>query len=370
MKVLALVSDAFGGHGGIALYNRNVLSALCEHPRRPDVVAIPRLVPNRVEALPENLDFRVRAKDSKMRFVLESARALAEHRRFDAIVASHVNLLPVAEAIRRVSGARLILFVYGIDAWSERDKLTRALVERVDACVSIRDYTLERMAEWARLDGIARFVLPNAIHLERYGRVSAGGMGRRADLVERHGLAGKRVLMTLGRLDDPNFGFDEIIEVMPDLVAEDPSLVYLVVGGGPHQERLADKARRLGVGGHVVFTGMIDDADKADHYRLADAFAMPGSHPTGFDRYPLRFVFLEAMACGLPVVASRPEELRGGVPSPLPNLYVDPLDKEDLKAGLRRALAQGPGPIVPELDRYSYPSFRERLHAIVDQVVS
>jgi glycosyltransferase involved in cell wall biosynthesis len=364
MKVLALVSDAFGGHGGIALYNRNVLSALCEHPQRPEVVAIPRLVPHALEPLPENLEFRVAARGSKVRFVLEAARAFAAHRRFDVVVASHVNLLPVAEAVRSACGARLVLFVYGIDAWSERDRLTRVLVERVDACVSIRDYTLERMAEWARLDGVRRYVLPNAIHLERYGRGE-----RRADLVARYGLAGKRVLLTLGRLDDPNFGFDEIIEVMPDLVREDPSLVYLVVGGGPHERRLADKARSLGVAEHVVFSGKIDDADKADHYRLADAFAMPGSHPTGFDRYPLRFVFLEAMACGLPVVASRPEELRSDADSPLPNLYVDPTDKADLKAGLMKALSRGPGPVVPELDRYSYPSFRQRLHAIFDEVV-
>ena len=56
--------------------------------------------------------------------------------------------------------------------------------------------------------------------------------------------------------------------------------------------------RDLDLNSRVVFTGFIPESEKADHYRLADAYAMP-SWGEGFG-----FVFLEAMACGVPVVAS------------------------------------------------------------------
>jgi glycosyltransferase involved in cell wall biosynthesis len=271
MRVLALVTDAFGGHGGIALYQRNVLQALCEHPSRPHVVAIPRLVPRQPERMPTNLDFRVAAKAGKVRFVAETARAVAVGKRIDLVVAGHVNLLPLAVTACALTGAPLLLFVYGIDAWQPRARWTRHLIARADACVAIREHTLERMRTWSELPARS-YVLHNGIHLERYGRG-----GKRRDLVERYGLDDKRVLLTLSRVDDPYFGIDEVLEVLEEVVREVPDLVYLVAGDGKDLQRVRDKARALGVEEHVVFAGYVDDADKADHYRLADAFAMPGS---------------------------------------------------------------------------------------------
>jgi phosphatidylinositol alpha-1,6-mannosyltransferase len=57
MRVLALVPDAFGGHGGIAKFNRDLLSALCTYPTCSEVVAIPRrrLMPDAAEPLPARL---------------------------------------------------------------------------------------------------------------------------------------------------------------------------------------------------------------------------------------------------------------------------------------------------------------------------
>ena len=51
-RFLALLTDGFGGHGGIALYNRDLLHALCSFPRCAAVVAIPRLMPNTPEPMP------------------------------------------------------------------------------------------------------------------------------------------------------------------------------------------------------------------------------------------------------------------------------------------------------------------------------
>ncbi|MBW2531753.1 MAG: glycosyltransferase family 4 protein [Deltaproteobacteria bacterium] len=364
MKAVALVSDAFGGRGGIALYNRNVLNALCRYDGGSQVTALPRLVSSPPGPMPAELDYRLEAQGSKLAYCLAAAKLAVRRRDLDLIVASHIHLLPIAEPLRRLTGAPIVLFVYGVDAWTRRDWLTARLVERIDVLVSIRQHTIERLREWADLSHVRCHVLENAIHLEQYA-----GRTRRPDLVERYRLEGKRVLMTLARVDEVRFGFDEILEVLPDLVEEMPDLVYLAVGGGSQLDRLRRKAKQLGVADHVVFTGAVREEDKADYYYLADAFAMPGSHPTQYDRYPLRFVFLEAMACGLPVVASRPEELADDADSPLPNIYVDPDDREDLKRGLRAGLARGAGDVPQQARYYDYPNFEKRLHTIVDQAL-
>ncbi len=57
MRVLVLITDAFGSHGGIAKFNRDLLTALCAHPDCMEVIAIPRFLPNSTESLPSGLTY-------------------------------------------------------------------------------------------------------------------------------------------------------------------------------------------------------------------------------------------------------------------------------------------------------------------------
>ena len=94
LRALALLPDAFGGHGGIALYNRDLLTSLCAMDEVREVVAVPRLVLRRMEELPGKLVYRTEAANSKLRYVWTLARLLASDTRFDMILCGHVNLLP------------------------------------------------------------------------------------------------------------------------------------------------------------------------------------------------------------------------------------------------------------------------------------
>jgi phosphatidyl-myo-inositol dimannoside synthase len=71
---------------------------------------------------------------------------------------------------------------------------------------------------------------------------------------------------------------------------------YLVVGRGDDRPRLAKLALNLGVAERVVFAGFVPTADLAAHYQLADAYVMPSQEGFGI-------VYLEALACGIPVLA-------------------------------------------------------------------
>ncbi|MBK8640046.1 MAG: glycosyltransferase family 4 protein [Chromatiaceae bacterium] len=358
MRVLALVTEAFGGFGGISVYNRDLLTALCALPHCTEVVALPRLRPAEPEPepLPPRLSYVTESVGGKARYVMALLRRFVSDRAFDLIVCGHINLLPLAYLARRMTGAPVLLMIYGIDAWQPTASgLSNRLARRVDRVVSISDHTRRRFLNWTGSQVRHVYLLPNAIHAERYGTGP-----KEPALLRRYRLDGRTVLLTLGRLDaaERYKGIDEMLEVLPALAGEIPGLAYLVVGDGDDRLRLQQKAQALGVSDRVVFAGRIEEGEKADHYRLADAFVMPG-RGEGFG-----FVFLEAMACGVPVVASTLDGSREAVRDGALGLLVDPDDRDALRNAITQALRR-PKAIPPGLDYFSFERFTARLSEIV-----
>jgi glycosyltransferase involved in cell wall biosynthesis len=360
-----MASDGFGGHGGIALYACNVLRGLSTYRQRPHVVALPRVMPFTPDALPENLDWDVSGLGGKGRYARAVLRTAFRGGRFDLVLCLHVNLLSLAYPVARLQGAPIVLFAYGIEVKQPTAKpLANRFVSMVDGVVSIRRHTTRALRSWARLDHAVDYLLENAIDLSRYGVAP-----KEESLVERFGLGGKRVVMTLSRLGEQYIGVDEVLGALRHVARAVPNIVYLVAGDGPDLPRLRDKAKALGVAEYVVFAGFVPDDLKAAYYRLADVYAMPGSGPD-FDRYPLRFAFLEAMACGVPVIGALCEDDdERTVDGALLARQVDPRNPE----AIARAILDGlgtPKVIPPGLDRFGYRSFERRLHGIVDDVLA
>jgi glycosyltransferase involved in cell wall biosynthesis len=223
------------------------------------------------------------------------------------------------------------------------------------------------LKEWAGIPDARFYYLPNCVDLSRYGVAAP-----RADLIEKYGLAERRVIMTVGRIDssERNKGFDEVIEALPLILRDQPDAIYLAVGDGNDRARLQAKARTLGVSERVVFSGYVSEAEKADHYRLADVVAMPGSDPVYFDRYPYRFVFLEPLACGVPVVGSAFDDAseRNDPVAQQLVIQVDPANPADIKRGIMQALENRERRIHPLLSMFAYESFEKSTHAILDDV--
>jgi phosphatidyl-myo-inositol dimannoside synthase len=352
MRILVLTTDAFGGRGGIAKYNRDMLTALCALPGCEEVVAIPRAMPGAPEQMPPNLRYLTSGLGSKLRF----ARAVlgVAMLRFDLVLCGHINLLPLAALARLRSGASLALMLYGIDAWRpHRSKLVNRLARRAGAVFSISRVTARKFVAWSGVAENAITILPNAIELEKYG---AGD--KNPALLAALGLAGKTVLMTLGRLskNERYKGVDEVLEVIPVLLKRWPDLTYLLAGDGDDRPRLEARVQELGLESRVVFAGYLPEAGKADYYRLADVYVMP-SRGEGFG-----FVFLEAMACGIPVVASTLDGGREALLDGKLGILVNPDNLEELQAGILEALNRQRA-VPPGLEFFSLPNFAARMQA-------
>jgi phosphatidylinositol alpha-1,6-mannosyltransferase len=288
------------------------------------------------------------------------ARELVQLKTFDTVFCGHINLLAPALAAGLRFRVPVFLLVYGIDVWTRPNYFAPHGCAHIDGFVSISRITADRFHSWAPLAGKREWIIPNAIELDRFAPGS-----KPPALLDRYGLHGRTVLVTLGRLVSAERmkGIDEVLDVMPTLLATRPNLTYLVVGGGSDKARLEKKAQTLGISKHVVFTGEIAEAEKADHYRLADAYVMP-SQGEGFG-----FVFLEALASGIPVVASMIDGGREAVRQGELGSLVDPRNPVDIIRGIEEALARPTG-VVPEgLNYFAFPNFTSRVHAFVDDVI-
>jgi phosphatidyl-myo-inositol dimannoside synthase len=358
MKVLMFLQDAYGGLGGIARNNRDVLDALVRDPRVDQVVALPRIAGDGSETIPAKVDWRASAGGGARAYLAESLRALAGPRP-DLILAAHIRLLPAAYLAKLVTGAPLWLFIYGIDAWDKpKNPLLTWLARRADRVVSISEVTTARFQAWAHMPAARFRLLPCTVDLDRFRPGP-----RDPALVARYGLAGKQVLFTFGRLvsEQRAKGMDEVMQAMPGLLPDHPDLVYLIGGSGPDRPRLEAKAKALGLADRVIFAGRVAEEEKVAHYHLADAYVMP-SRGEG-----MGIVILEAMAAGLPAMASTKDGSRETMLDGKLGPLADPDDPASVAAGIRAVLARPRG--RPEgIDYFSVEGCCRRFSTLLDEV--
>lgn len=357
MRVLLLTTDAFGGHGGIALYNRDLAEALAQLSYVTEVVVVVRNMPFEAGTIPAKVTFLSKSAEGKWSYVREALRC-SQGGPFGLVICGHVNLLPLAALIATWKRALLSLLVYGIDVWKPAGSLTRRALRRVSAVWSISEITRDRMNTWAKLPDARFHILPNAIHLNRYGPGP-----KAADLLDRFSLRDKKVMLTLCRLSSSERykGVDELIETLPQLVAEIPEIRYVVAGAGDDLPRLQEKVVALNLQSHVIFAGFVSEDRKADYFRLADVFAMPGNGE-GFG-----FVFLEALACGIPCVGSRTDGSREALRQGLLGVLADPSNLDSIRQAVLRALAQPR--VVPEgIGYFAWPQFFQRVDDAVRSI--
>ncbi len=106
------------------------------------------------------------------------------------------------------------------------------------------------------------------------------------------------VVLTVRRLVYKN-GVDTLIDAANIAVKKNPKLVFLIAGKGPDMASVQAQIEKLGLDKNIKLTGFVADKDLHLYYNTADLFVLPSKSGEG-----LPLVALEAMACGLPVIAT------------------------------------------------------------------
>ncbi|PIV87534.1 MAG: glycosyl transferase family 1, partial [Hydrogenophilales bacterium CG17_big_fil_post_rev_8_21_14_2_50_63_12] len=175
-----------------------------------------------------------------------------------------------------------------------RARVARALA-RATRVFSVSD-SLRQLAISLGLPAEKGRVIGNGIDLERFHPVP------RAAARGRFGLADEaRVLISVGALVERK-GFHRVIECLPELLKDEPNLHYLIVGGANPEGDLLPELRAqvaaAGLEARVHFLGALPPEELKWPLSAADVFVL-ATRNEGWAN-----VFLEAMACGLPVVAT------------------------------------------------------------------
>ena len=135
----------------------------------------------------------------------------------------------------------------------------------------------------------------------------------------------KKILLFFGYLS-PYKGPDVLVKAMPKIIRDVPDVELVFAGKGVMREELEMLSKVLGIEKNVRFVGFVDDDLKALYYKAADIFCLPSTMSTE----SFGIVNLEAMACGVPIVASK----IGGIPDVVKDgengLLVQPRDSEVL----------------------------------------
>jgi phosphatidyl-myo-inositol dimannoside synthase len=352
LRVLALVTEAFGGRGGIAQYNRDFLSALARCDRVGEVIVFPRFGSVSVNALPTGLH-QLRPVESRHAYSLAALWTAIAHRPVDFVFCGHLRMTPLAAVICRVLNVPLWLQIHGVDVWHELSALQRRAVESATMVTSVSRHTRRRLLHWVGIDPARVKVLPNTVE-------SRFQPGPKPDhLLERHAVGGKKVLMTVSRLSslERYKGHDRVIRTLPRVLQQHPDTIYLVVGDGDDRPRLESLTVECGVRKNVQFAGLVPEEELPGYFRLADVFVMP-SVAEGFG-----IVFLEAMATGIRVIGGSQDGSRDALCDGALGTLVDPGNGEELASAIIAAL-DGPTRTGDRTTRFKPDLFKEYLDAL------
>jgi len=352
LRVLALVTDAFGGHGGIAQYNRDFLSALARCDRVGDVMILPRIGARSEGPLPSGIQ-QLYAVENWLAYSVATLWTAIKHQPIDLVFCGHLRMAPLAAVIARVLKIPLWVQIHGIEAWREYSALQRRSVESATIVTSVSRYTRRRLLERVGIDPARVKVLPNTVNPQYHPGPKPGY------LLDRHAASGKKVLLTVSRLasSEQYKGHDRVIRLLPRVMSQHPDTIYIIVGDGDDRPRLESLVGECGVAEHVQFTGLVPQEELPDYYRLADVFVMP-SAGEGFG-----IVFLQAMATGVRVIGGSQDGSRDPLCDGALGTLVDPENCEELTSAILAAL-DSPARTGDRTSRFKPDLFAEGLNAL------
>lgn len=354
MRILALVTDAFGGFGGIAQYNRDFLLACAQSDDVKEIVVLPRLAKSDDRPAYAEKIFQVSPRYGRVAYSWAALQLLIRTGPFDVIFCGHIYMAPVAALLARVFKLRFWLQIHGIEAWSVPPIPLRWAAQEADLVTSVSRYTRRKFLSWANLSPERIRVLPNTIRPEFHPGPKP------AHMLERYGLEGQTVLLTVGRLDgrEGYKGQERVITILPRLLKRHPKLRYVIAGDGDDRVRIEQVAREYSVDEIVQFIGEVSGIDLPDLYRAADVFVMPSTQE-GFG-----IVFLEAAASGLPVVGGNQDGSLDALADGDLGKAIDPLNEKELKEALVQALSQERA-TNPCVSRFSFDRFAVAVDSLI-----
>jgi len=215
----------------------------------------------------------------------------------------------LAYSMRRSGVVRIVALTHGHEVWWAKvfpfNLLLRKIGQGVDSLTYLGEFTRSFISRpLTQSAKNAMIKIAPGIDTEHFSPRNSENLRRSLKLSE------KKTIVCVARLVHRK-GQDRLIEAMPLVLKEISNAHLLIVGQGPYQQKLFEKVRQLNLEEHVTFTGRINYEQLPEYICVGDLFAMPSrSRFAGLEVEGLGIAYLEASACGLPVIAGS----SGGAP--------------------------------------------------------
>ena len=380
MRILYLTPGCFD-KGGISRYSRYQISALREICSSANVRALSLLGPD-AEAFEERFEvdwhgrghFGSIPKADRLAFSARTFGAAVSWRP-DGIFSAHVNFSPLITRAGRLTGAKTILNVYGLEIWSDLSEARKSHMRCVDHVVSDCHFTARYVTD-AALHAKPPTVVWDPVDLDRF---SPGSID--PAIAAKYGLpdpADHLIVMSLGRLAiaAAHKGFDRLIPIVAEIMPACPRLRLVIAGRGDDRPRLEGLCANHGISDNVVFTGSVDEADLPALYRCAHVFSLVSDrgHSRG-EGIPL--TPLEAMACGVPIIVGNEDGSQEAVQNGRNGFVVSPRHPAEHRdallsllddPALRRKMQHYARAVAVE--HFSFPSFVDKHRRFLQSIVN
>ena len=215
----------------------------------------------------------------------------------------------LSASIKRAGVRRTVALTHGHEVWWAKVFPFNLLLRRIGSTVDVLTY-LGEFTRNAISDGLtvqaqrAMVKIAPGIDVDHFLPTDASALRKSLGLTE------KKVIVSVGRLVHRK-GQDRLIEAMPEILKTVSNAHLLLVGEGPHRDHLQKLIQKHRLEISVTLIGRIDYKDLPSYICVGDVFAMPSrSRLMGLEVEGLGIVYLEASACGLPVLAGN----SGGAP--------------------------------------------------------
>lgn len=266
-------------------------------------------------------------------YSLAAALYLVRKHRIQAIHLADAILAPIGVALKRLTKRPVTVTVHGLDV-TFPNRFYQSVIPRAIAGLDLvlpNSTATEAVVRQYVGDDMPTQVVPLGVNpLPEPSEAAVAEFRMRADLV-----GDADILLTVGRLIKRK-GVTWLVEhVLPRLPQ---NVVYVVIGEGGEETAIREGAARAGVTDRVRLLGRVSDEVLAAAYRESDLFVMPNVQVPG-DIEGFGLVALEAVASGLPVVASQLEGITEAIKHDANGLLVASGAPEEYTLVLRRTLA-------------------------------
>ncbi|TDF97548.1 glycosyltransferase family 4 protein [Paenibacillus piri] len=277
------------------------------------------------------------AAPSPLRYIRNVSRKLKEHEHSLSWIQVENRPRFVRYLRKRHPGLKIGLFLHSLTFISR----PHIQVAELKACLAAADriivnshFLKERVIR--KVPQVKAKVSVNHLGVDQHrfiSRWSEEGAAQRREAIAHRGYEGKKIIMYVGRLI-PIKGVHHLIQAMPRIVAQVPEAMLIVVGSAfygskrmtPYVRRLRRSSRR--VRRHIRFIPYIPHSSIPEWFRLADVLVVPSPSNEAFG-----LVNVEAMASGVPVIASRSGGMKEIIEHGVTGLLIAPSElRRDLAA--------------------------------------